>query len=43
MKEFESILTKEQKETLKQMKKEGRERFEQNHRHCPPPPPKFEK
>ncbi|MBR6127873.1 Spy/CpxP family protein refolding chaperone [bacterium] len=44
MKEFESILTKEQKSTLKQMKKEGRKHFEREHKHCPPPPcPKFEK
>ena len=31
MKEFESILTKEQKRTLKQMKKEGRKKYQQNH------------
>ena len=44
MEEFESILTKEQKETLKQMKKEGRKNFERKHKHCPPPcPKKFEK
>lgn len=37
MKDFESILTKEQKRTLKQMKKEGREKFERN-RQLPKPP-----
>ena len=31
MKEFESILTKKQKRTLKQMKKEGRKRYQANH------------
>ena len=31
MKEFESILTREQKRTLKQMKKEGRKRYQANH------------
>ena len=31
MKEFESILTKEQKRTLKQMKKEGRKRYQAEH------------
>ena len=31
MKEFESILTKEQKRILKQMKKEGRKKYQQNH------------
>ena len=31
MKEFESILTKEQKKILKQMKKEGRKKYQQNH------------
>ena len=31
MKEFESILTKEQKKILKQMKNEGRKRYQQNH------------
>ena len=37
MKEFESILTKEQKETLKQMKKEGRENFKKAHPKGPHP------
>ncbi len=31
-KEFESILTREQKRTLKQMKKEGKQRFKAEHR-----------
>ena len=31
MKEFESILTKEQRKILKEMKKEGRKRYQQNH------------
>lgn len=31
MKEFESILTREQKKILKQMKKEGRQRYHANH------------
>ena len=31
MKEFESILTREQKRTLKNMKKEGRQRYHQAH------------
>ena len=31
MKEFESILTKEQKKILKQMKKEGRKRYQETH------------
>ncbi len=38
MKDFESILTKDQKKILKQMKKEGREKFKRGHQHpCPPP------
>lgn len=37
MKEFEAILTKEQKETLKQMKKEGRENFKKTHPKGPNP------
>ena len=41
MKEFEALLTSQQKKTLKQMKKEGRKDFEK--RHHPLPPPKFEK
>lgn len=35
MKDFESILTFEQKKILKEMKKEGRAKFEQQHRPCP--------
>lgn len=31
MKEFESILTREQKKALKQMKKEGRDRYRKSH------------
>ena len=31
MKEFESILTKQQKKILKEMKQEGRKRYQQNH------------
>lgn len=44
MKDFESILTHEQKKTLKQMKKEGRNKFHDEHRKGlnPPPPPKRE-
>ena len=38
MKDFEAILTKDQKKILKNMKKEGRKNFERGH-HCPPPPP----
>ncbi len=34
MKEFESILTRDQKKILKQMKKEGRQRFEQRKKEC---------
>ena len=36
MKEFENILTNEQRKTLKEMKQEGRQEF--NKRHMPPPP-----
>lgn len=44
MKDFESILTKEQKDTLKNMKKEGREKFERERRLNPQPHhPHFEK
>lgn len=43
MKEFESILTREQKKTLKNMKKEGRENFEKMHKQLPPPPCKLGK
>lgn len=39
MKEFESILTKEQKEILKKMKEEGRQRFEKEHPNRPFPCP----
>lgn len=39
MKDFESILTSRQKKTLKQMKKEGRNRFEKGRRITPPPCP----
>lgn len=39
MKDFEAILTKEQKKILKQMKKEGREKFKRGERPCPPPCP----
>ena len=31
MKEFESILTRQQKRTLKEMKKEGRQRYHAEH------------
>ena len=37
MKEFESILTKDQKKILEEMKKEGRQRFEAGQRPCPCP------
>ena len=45
MKDFESILTREQKKTLKNMKKEGRKNFDKNRKEILPPPPckKFEK
>ena len=36
MKEFESIFTKEQKRTLKQMKKEGRKKYQAEHQNCRP-------
>ena len=39
MKDFESILTRDQKKILKQMKKEGRRRFEERRKLCPPPCP----
>lgn len=44
MKEFESILTREQKNTLKNMKKEGRKNFKRNKGLIKPPcpPPQFE-
>ena len=38
MKDFESILTKEQKKTLKNMKKDGRKNFDKNRKELPPPP-----
>lgn len=39
MKEFEGMLTREQKNTLKQMKQEGRQNYEQNRKQpCPCPP-----
>ena len=41
MKDFESILTKEQKKILKQMKKEGRKKFEHDRNLPKPPCPKF--
>ncbi len=40
MKDFESILTKEQKKTLKNMKKEGRKNFEEHRKELPPQPPR---
>ena len=43
MKQFESILTRDQRKILKQMKKEGRERFEQQRKSRPCPPPNQEK
>lgn len=39
MKDFEAILTRKQKTTLKQMKKEGRDKFNKEHRLPPPPCP----
>ena len=39
MKDFESILTKDQRKILKQMKKEGRKNFKREQRPCPPPCP----
>ena len=38
MKEFESILTREQKKVLKQMKKEGRKNYQTNHSKYKPMP-----
>ena len=38
MKDFEAILTKDQKKTLKNMKKEGRKNFDKNRKQLPPPP-----
>ena len=42
MKDFESILTRDQKKILKQIKKEGRQRFEQRRQVQVPPPPVVE-
>ena len=39
MKDFEAILTKEQKKTLKEMKKEGRQNYKANHPVGHPPMP----
>ena len=38
MKDFEAILTKDQKKTLKNMKKEGRKKFDKQRKELPPPP-----
>ena len=38
MKDFEAILTKDQKKTLKNMKKEGRKNFDEHRKQLPPPP-----
>ena len=43
MKEFESILTRQQKKTLKQMKKEGRKNYHNSHPMRPMPSPNFVK
>lgn len=45
MKDFEAILTKDQKKTLKNMKKEGRKNFDKHRKELPPPPckPDFNK
>lgn len=40
MKDFEAILTKEQKKTLKNMKKEGRKNFDEHRKELPPQPKK---
>ena len=40
MKDFESILTREQKKTLKNMKKEGRKNFDKHRKELPPQPPR---
>ena len=39
MKEFEAILTKDQRKTLKNMKKEGRKNFDKHRKELPPQPP----
>lgn len=38
MKDFEAILTRDQKKTLKNMKKEGRQNYRRVHEQLPPPP-----
>ena len=38
MKDFEAILTRDQKKILKNMKKEGRKSFEASRKQLPPPP-----
>ena len=38
MKDFEAILTKDQKKILKNMKKEGRKNFDKTRKQLPPPP-----
>ena len=40
MKDFEQILTKDQKKILKNMKKEGRKNFDEHRKELPPPPNK---
>lgn len=40
MKDFEAILTKDQKKILKNMKKEGRKNFEEHRKELPPQPPR---
>jgi hypothetical protein len=40
MRDFEAILTKDQKKTLKNMKKEGRKNFDKQRKELPPPPVK---
>ena len=42
MKDFESILTKKQKKELEKIKKEGRKKFEQEHKNMPPRGPRGE-
>lgn len=42
MKDFEAILTKDQKKTLKNMKKEGRKNFEKQRKDLPQPPCKIQ-
>ena len=38
MKDFEAILTGEQKKTLKEMKQEGRKKYQEAHKNRPPMP-----